>query len=161
VNRTLTLTALLVLLSPIVVCQTPSHASNCSTLKHLRHKVSCLCGTVQVCSGDICGRPSTYERDDDISVELRDKTGAILDTQKVVVKTQEKEGTTQDGTITSYKATERRFGFEGKPDGDHKLAFVLHKNGVPQPAVTFPETYSHKRTKPCDPVFMVESVCPR
>src|SRR6267378_2196438 len=90
VNRTLTLTALLLLLSPIVVCQTLSHASNCLTLKYVRHKVSCLCGTVQVCSGDICGLPSDYELDDDIAVELRDKGGTTLDTQKVVVGTPEK-----------------------------------------------------------------------
>src|ERR1019366_2491020 len=58
VNRTLTLAAVLLFLNPIAVCQTPSHASDCSTLKYLRHEVSCLCGTVQVCSGDICLRPS-------------------------------------------------------------------------------------------------------
>ena len=100
-NRRLTLTALLFLLSPIVVCQTPSRASNCSTLKYLRHKVSCLCGTVQVCSGDICGRPSDYKLDDDIAVELRDKSGMTLDTHKVMVETSEKQATTQDGTKTS------------------------------------------------------------
>ena len=39
-------------------------------LKYKRHKVSCLCGTVQVCSGDICGRTSDYGLDDDILVQL-------------------------------------------------------------------------------------------
>lgn len=129
-NRTLTLTALLLLLTPVAVCQTQSHASDCSTLKYLRHKVSCLCGTVQVCSGDICGRPSDYELDDDIAVELRDKSGTTLDTQRAVVETREKEGTTQDGTKTPYKQTELRFCFEGKRDGDYLLAFVLRKKGV-------------------------------
>lgn len=90
VNRTLTLAALLLFLTSVVVCQTQSHASDCSTLKYLRHKASCLCGTVQICSGDICGRPSDYELDDDIAVELRDKSGTTLDTQKVVVETREK-----------------------------------------------------------------------
>jgi hypothetical protein len=161
VNRTLTLAALLLLLSPIVVRQTPSDASNCSTLKYLRHKVSCLCGIVQVCSGDICGRPSDYELDDDIAVELRDKSGTTLDTQKVVVEIREKQGTTQEGTKTSYRQIERRFCFEGKRDGDYLLAFVLHKNGVPQPAAIFPTNYSHKRSKPCDSVYMVEPLCPR
>lgn len=160
-NRALTLTALLLLLTPVVVCQTQSHASDCSTLKYLRHKVSCLCGTVQVCSGDICGRPSDYELDDDIAVELRDKSGTALDTQKAVVETRENEGTTQDRTKTPYKQTERRFCFEGKRDGDYLLAFVLHKKGVPQPAVIFPTNYSHKRSKPCDSVYMVEPLCPR
>ena len=160
-NRTLTLTALLLLLTPVVVCQTQSHASDCSTLKYLRHKVSCLCGTVQVCSGDICGSPSDYELDDDIAVELRDKSGTALDTQKAVVETSEKQGTTQGGPKTSYKQTERRFCFEGKRDGDYLLAFVLHKKGVPQPAVIFPTNYSHKRSKPCDSVYMVAPLCPR
>lgn len=161
VNRRLTLTAWLLLLSPIVVCQTQSHASNCSTLKYARHKVSCLCGTVQICSGDICGLPSDYELDDDVAVELRDKSGATLDTQKVVVETPEKQGTTQDGTRTLYRQTERRFCFEGKRDGDYQLAFVLHKNGVSQQAVIFRTNYSAKRSKPCDSVYMVEPLCPR
>src|ERR1039458_8358324 len=150
VNRTLTLAAVLLFLNPIAVCQTPSHASDCSTLKYLRHEVSCLCGTVQVCSGDICLRPSDFDLDDDITVELREKSGTILDSEKVVVETCEKQGTTQDGTKTSYKETERRFCFEGKRDGDYLLAFVLHKNGVPQPAVIFPTNYSRKRSKACD-----------
>jgi hypothetical protein len=81
--------------------------------------------------------------------------------QKAVVETREKEGTTQDGTKTPYKQTERRFCFEGKRDGDYLLAFVLHKKGVPQPAVIFPTNYSHKRSKPCDSEYMVEQICPK
>jgi hypothetical protein len=161
VNRTLTLTTLLLFLGPIVVCQTPSHVSNCSSLKYLRHRVSCLCGTVQVCSGDICLRPSDYNLDDDIGVELRDKTGTTLDRQKVVVETRDKQGMTQDETKTSYRQTERRFCFEGKRDGDYLLAFVFHKNGVRQPAVVFPTNYSHKRGEPCASVYMVEPICPK
>lgn len=154
--------ATLILLSPIVICQTPpSHASDCSTLKYSRHNVSCLCGTVQVCSGDICGSPSDYQLDDDITVELRDKNGTTLATQKVVVETREKQGTTQDGTKFSYNQTERKFCFEGKRDGDYQLAFVLHKNGVPQPAVIFPTNYSHRRSKPCDAAYMLEPLCPK
>ena len=114
-----------------------------------------------MCSGDICGRPSDYDLDDDITVELQEKSGTILDSQKVVVETREKQGTTQDGTKTSYKQTERRFCFEGKRDGDYLLAFVLHKKGVPQPAVIFPTNYSHKRSKPCDSEYMVEQICPK
>jgi hypothetical protein len=78
-----------------------------------------------------------------------------------VVETREKQGTTQDGTKTSYKETERRFCFEGKRDGDYQFAFVLHKNGVSQPAVIFPTNYSHKRSKTCNSVYMVEPICPR
>lgn len=161
VNCTLTLTALLLLLSPMSSAKRRPPASNCSTLKYLRHEVSCLCGTVQVCSGDICGRPSDCGLDDDIAQELRDKSGATLDKQKVVVETGEKQGTTQDGTKTSYTQTERRFCFQGKRDGDYLLAFVLHKNGVPQPAVIFPTKYSHKQSRRCDSVYMLEPLWPR
>ena len=161
-NRSLAFAALLFLLNPLVICQTPYHGPDCSTLKYPRHKVSCLCGKVQVCSGDICGRPSNYDLDDDITVELRDKAGTTtLDSKKVIVETNEKEGTTQVGTKVSYKTTERTFCFEGKGDGDYLLAFLLYKNGVPQPAVKFPTNYSHKRRKHCDSIYMVEPSCPK
>jgi hypothetical protein len=156
VNCTPTLTALLLLLGSIAVGQTPPHASDSSTFKYSRHKVSCLCGAVQICSGDICGRPSDYDLDDDITVELRDKSGTTLDSKRVAIETREQHGTTQDGTKTSFKQTERRFCFEGKRDGNYLLAFVLHKEGAPQPAAIFPTNYSHKRNKPCDSVYMVE-----
>ena len=68
---------------------------------------------------------------------------------------------TRDGTKTSYKQTARRFCFERKRDGDYLLAFVLHKKGIPQPAVNFPTNYSHKRSKPCGSVYMVEPHCTR
>jgi hypothetical protein len=134
---------------------------NCSTLKHARQKVSCLCGTVEVCSGDICLRPEDYDLDDDIAVELRDKNGTTLDTQKAVEETQEKQGTTLYGTKASYRQTERRFCFEGKQDGKYQLAFVLYKNGVAQPAIIFPTNYSHKRNVPCDDMYLVEPSCPK
>src|SRR3984957_19604283 len=101
VNCFLRITFVLFILNALVFCQTPYHVSDCSTLKYARHKVSCLCGTVQVCSGDVCGRPSDYKLDDDIAVELRDKSGMTLDTHKVMVETSEKQATTQDGTKTS------------------------------------------------------------
>ncbi len=162
VNRSLTLSGLLFLLSPLVVCQTLQHGPDCSTLKYSGHKVSCLCGTVQVCSGDLCGPLSHYDLDDDITVELQDKAGTtILDSKKVIAETREKEGTTQVGTRVSYKTTERTFCFEGKRDGGYLLSFILYKNGVPQPAVKFPTNYSRKRRKPCNSVYMVEPTCPR
>jgi len=37
----------------------------------------------------------------------------------------------------------------------------VYKDGVPQPAVIFPMNYSHKRSKPGNPVYMVEPSCPR
>jgi hypothetical protein len=117
---------------------------------------------VQVCSGDICGLPSDYDLDDDITVELRDKAGATtLASKKVIEETSEKEGTTQVGTRVSYKTTERMFCFEGKGDGDYVLAFVLYKNGVPQRAVKFPTNYSRKHGKPCNSIYMVEPSCPK
>jgi hypothetical protein len=116
---------------------------------------------VEVCSGDLCGRPSDYGLDDDITVELRDKAGTtILDSKKASVETREKEGTTQDGRKVSYTTKDRMFCFEGKGDGDYTFAFVLYKNGVPQPAVKFPTKYSRKWRKPCDAIYMVEPICP-
>src|SRR5438445_10819625 len=97
------------MLDAFVFCQTRYNGSDCSTLKYLRHKVSCLCGTVQVCSGDICGRPSDYELDEDIAVQLRDKSGTTLHAQKVVLETREKPGTTHDGRKSTHKPTQRRY----------------------------------------------------
>ncbi len=160
-NRTLSRIALLILFSRIGVCQTSYRTSDCSTLKYLRHKVSCLCGTVHICSGDLCGSPSDYELDDDITVELRAKSGTILDTQTVVFEVSEKQGTKQDGTAITFEQKERRFSFKDKQDGDYLLAFILHKNGIAQPAVIFPTNYSHKRTKLGPTFYMVEPICPR
>ncbi len=115
-----------------------------------------------MCSGDICGRPSDYDLDDDITVELRDKGGAAtIASKRVIEETREKEGTTQVGTKVSYKTTERTFCFEGRGEGDYVLAFVLYKNGVPQRAVKFPTKYSRKHDKPCNSIYMVELSCPK
>lgn len=151
----------MLLLSPATVPQATPSAFNCPTLKYSRHKVSCLCGSVEVCSGDICGRPSDYGFDDDIGVQLRDKSGAILDSKKALLETQEKEAETKDGRKTSHKETERSFCFEGNADGDYLLAFVLYKNGVPQPAVIFPTNYLHKSRKACDSIYMIPAACPK
>ena len=158
---TLSKIALLLLLSFSAVCKTPHPTSDCSTLKYLRHKVSCLCGTVEICSGDICGGPSVYELDDDITVELRTKSGTILDTQKAVFEVSEQQGTKQDGTAITFQQKEQRFSFNDKQDGEYLLAFILHKNGIAQPAVIFPTNYSHKRNNPGNSVYMVEPTCPR
>src|SRR5947208_7852139 len=56
--------------------------------------------------------------------------------------------------------TERTFCFDGKGDGDYQLAFIVSKNGVPQPAVKFPTNYSRKRNQSCNSVYMVEPSCP-
>jgi hypothetical protein len=65
------------------------------------------------------------------------------------------------GTATTFELKERRFSFKDKQDGDYLLAFILHKNGIAQPAVIFPTNYSHKRNKPGTSFYMVEPTCPR
>jgi hypothetical protein len=116
---------------------------------------------VQICSGDICGRPSDYGLDDDIAVQLRDKAGTtVLDSKKVVVEKSERECTTQVGTKVPCPTTERRFCFDGKRDGDYQIVFIVFKNGVPQPAMKFPTKYSHGGRKSCDSIYMVEPSCP-
>ena len=152
--------ALLLALCPVATCQASDRTSDCSTLKYTRHKVSCLCGVVDVCAGDICGGPSVYELDDDITVELRDKSGTTLDTQRAVVETVEEQGTTQDLSKTSFQRRERRFSFDGKQNGSYVLAFILHKDGVPQPALIFPIKYS-RESHPVDRVYMLEPICPK
>jgi hypothetical protein len=162
VKRLFPITPLLLLLNSLVVCQTPSPGPDCSTLKYVPHEVSCLCGTVQVYSGDMCSNsPQFFGFDDDITVELRDKAGTkVLDSTKAPVVITDKEGKAQDGTKAPFKSVDRTFCFEGHPDGDYVLAFVLHKDGLPQPAVKFPTNYSHTRRKACDSVYMVEPSCP-
>src|ERR1700753_3646141 len=108
--------AALVIFSPLALSQVSYGASDCSTLKYSRHKVSSLSGTVAICSGDICGGPSVYELDEDITVELRTKNGIVVDTQKVVFEASEKQGTKQDRTAITFTQRERRFSFENKPD---------------------------------------------
>lgn len=131
VNRTLTHVALLVLLAPIAVCQTSYSAPDCSTLKYYRHKHSCLCGTVEICSGDICLSPSQWELDDDITVELRDKHGTTLDTHKTVIETSEEQGETQDGTKISIKLAERRFSLRANGTGIICLLSSCTKTAFP------------------------------
>jgi hypothetical protein len=163
VNASVTTLALVFILSRFIVCQTVTPSNACSTLKYSLHKVSCLCGEVNICSGDVCGRPSDYNLDEDIRVELRDKVGTtILDWKKAVVETRERQCTKGFGTKRFPCNTEARtFCFEGKRDGNYQLAFILHKSGVAQPAVIFPTRYRRNRQKACDSVYLVEPVCPK
>jgi hypothetical protein len=111
-----TLTMLLLFCCSLGVCETPQKRSGSSTPMHVQHKVSCLCGTVQVCSGDICLKPSDFNLDDDITVELRDKTGTtILDSKKAILKTRKQECTTQGGGNVPCNAKERRSVSRAKP----------------------------------------------
>lgn len=105
--------------------------------------MSCLCGEVSVCSGDICVGPSVYGLDDKFDVALRDKHARTLDTKKF-----------------SYKM-QRNFCFEGRRDGEYQIAIVLYEKGSPQPARVYPTNYKQTRKKPCDSIYMVEPVCPK
>jgi hypothetical protein len=93
-------------------------------------------------------------------VQLRSKSGTTLESKKVVVEARDRECTTSIGVKVSCPTTERAFCFEGKPHGHYELAFVLSKNGVPQPAIKFPTKYSPTRHKSCDAVYMVQPICP-
>jgi hypothetical protein len=111
-------------------------------LKYQRHRSAWLCGKAIVCSGDLCGRPSTYDFDDNFDVVLRDKQGKELETK----------------SLSSEKPT---FCFDGHGNGDYQLAFVLYKNRVPEGARVFPTRYKHNPEKPNDVFYMIAAQCPR
>jgi hypothetical protein len=149
-------------LTPLGVSQTQRNNPDCPTTRHFQHKVSCLCGAVQICSGDVCGRPSTYDLDDDITVELRDRSGTkVLESEKVGTETRKRECTTSTGVKAPCNTSERTFCFEGKRKGHYQLAFVLYTNGAPQPAIRFPINYSSRWHKACDSTYMVPPTCSR
>jgi len=161
VNRSLSGIAMLLLLNAQVASQGVRKGSDCTTLKYLQHKKSCLCGTIQICSGDICGKPASYGLDDKITIELRNKTSnTIIDSQQASFETREEQGTTQDNRRTSYKVSEYTFSFEGKPDGKYVLAFILYENGTARPAVIFPTNYSKKHPTTSNSIYMIEPQCP-
>ena len=124
--------------------QESARSGDCSTLKYLRHRTSCLCGKVTVCSGDICGRPSFLDFDDNLDVVLRDKHGNVLESKKL-----------------AYTSQQPNFCFQERQNGDYQLAFVLYKKGAPQPARVFPTKYKRNTTKPCDSIYMLQAVCPK
>jgi hypothetical protein len=95
-----------------------------------------------VCAGDICGRPSVYDFDENFDVVLRDHKGIDLETK-------------------SLSHEEAAFCFTGRGDGDYQLAFVLHKNGVSEAARVFPTKYRHDPNKPNDVIYMIEVTCPK
>lgn len=136
-----------VLLPPVLlvlcvsgVAQT-SRVADCATLRYKQHRSASLCGRVMICSGDICGRSSTYDFDENLNVVLRDRQGRELEAK-------------------SLSHEEPAFCFSGRGNGDYQLAFVLHKNGVPEAARMFPIKYKQKADKPNDAVYMVEVTCP-
>ena len=124
------------------VAQQASGTADCATLKYKPHRKAWLCGRAMVCSGDICGRPSTYDFDEKFEVVLRDHRGQPLETKSL-----------------SYD--EPAFCFTGQNDGQYQLAFVLHTNGVPEAARVFPIKYKHDSEKPNDSIYMIEVTCPK
>jgi hypothetical protein len=115
--------------------------SDCTTLKYQKRTSAWLCGQTEICAGDICGRPSTYDFDEQFDVVLRNKQGKNLASKKL-----------------SYE--QRKFCFDGYSDGDYELAFILYQKGVSQPARVFPARYKRNANKPNDKVYMVEVTCP-
>jgi hypothetical protein len=136
------LSSALLVLSVSAMAQQTSRVSDCSTLKYKRHRSAWLCGKAIVCSGDICGRPSTYDFDDVFYVLLRDNQGNVLETKSL-----------------SYEKP--NFCFDGRGNGDYQLAFVLYTKGVPEAARVFPTRYKHNTEKPNDVIYMIEARCPK
>jgi hypothetical protein len=101
-----------------------------------------LCGKANVCAGDICGGPSIYDFDEHFDAVLRDNQGKELETK----------------SLSHEKTT---FCFDGRGNGDYQLAFVLYKNGVPEPARVFPTSYKHNAAKPNDMFYLIEATCPK
>jgi hypothetical protein len=135
------LTSALLVLCVSTMAQQTSRVADCSTLKYKRHRSASLCGSVSVCSGDLCGGLSTYGFDDGFDVVLRDNHGKELETKHL-----------SDESPT--------FCFDGHANGDYQLAFVLYKSHVPEPARVFPTRYKHSREEPHDAYFMIEETCP-
>ena len=105
-------------------------SSDCSTLKYIKHTGAWLRGEVQVCSGDICLRPSQLGFDEQFDVVLRDKHG-----NKLVAK--------------SLTYEQRKFCFEGRRDGDYQIALVLYEKGVSQPASNEVQAQSQQVKRRC------------
>ena len=132
----------LLVLCVSAIAQQMDGVADCSTLKYKRHRSAWLCGKAVVCSGDLCGRPSTYDFDDVFHVLLRDNRGKKLETK----------------SLSYEKPT---FCFDGRRDGDYQLAFVLYKNGIPEAARVFPTRFKHNAEKPNDVFYMIEATCPK
>jgi hypothetical protein len=107
------------------------------------HKTPCLCGKIQVTSGDIGVDPAQMGLDETVEVELRDKNGKPLESKRLPYK------------------SEVQFCFSGRPKGRYDLAFVLFESGKPQPAVVFPQKYTAKSDQECNAIYLVPVVCPK
>jgi len=133
----------LLLVSAVSACQESTPTRDCTTHNFVLHKTPCLCGQVNITSGDISLDPATYGLDDKLDVELRDKAGKAIESKRM-----------------SYK-NEHTFCFSGKPKGRYALAFILYKSGQPQPAAVFPTNYTAKERETCNVIYPVPPVCPK
>jgi carboxypeptidase family protein len=121
--------------------QESHRTKDCTSNHFVIHKTPCLCGKVQIASGDIGVDPVQMGLDDRLDVELRDRSGKLLESRQLIYK------------------SEVPFCFSGKPKGKYALAFVLYESGKPQPAAVFPTNYTAKTKKECNAIYLVPPVC--
>lgn len=133
----------LLLLSAVSLSQESTPTRDCTTHNFALHKTPCLCGHVNITSGDISLNPAAYGLDDTLDVELRDKAGKVIESKRMLYRS--------DDT----------FCFSGKPKGRYALAFILYKSGRPQPAAVFPANYTAKERETCNVIYPVPPVCPK
>jgi hypothetical protein len=121
--------------------QEPHPAKDCTANHFARHKTPCLCGKVLIASEDIGVDPVQLGLDDRLDIELRDRSGKLLESRQLIYK------------------SDVPFCFSGKPKGRYALAFVLYASGKPQPAAVFPTNYTAKTNKECNAIYLVPPVC--
>ena len=125
--------------------ETPA-PKDCNTNHFVLHKMPCLCGKIQIASGDIGVDPVQMGLDEMVEVELRDAKGKPIESKRL-----------------SYRS-EVPFCFSGKANGRYSLAFVLFEKGKPQPAAVFPTKYRGKSDRECasvNPIYLVPVICPK
>ncbi len=127
--------------APIYRIQESPPKTDCTTNHFVMHKTPCLCGKVQIATGDIGVSPAQMGLDDTLEVELRDRNGKLLESKRLTYK------------------SEVPFCFSGKPKGKYALAFVLYESGKPQPAAVFPTKYTTNSNKECNIIYLVPPVC--
>lgn len=115
--------------------------SDCTTNHFVMHKTPCLCGKIQIASGDIGVDPTQMGLDDRVDVELRDRNGGLI-----------------ESTRLTYKSNVP-FCFSGRPKGKYAVAFVLYESGKPQPAAVFPTDYTADSNRECNVIYLVPPVC--
>jgi hypothetical protein len=121
--------------------QESNPTSDCKTNHFVMHKTPCLCGKVQIASGDIGVSPTQMGLDDRVDVELRDKNGMLLESQRLIYR------------------SEVPFCFSGKPKGKYALAFVLYESGKRRPAAVFPTKYTPNSNKECNVIYLIPPTC--